>query len=91
MIWDSTLVEWEQLLSAGSTIEIVHGLSIPDGTAMPAYDRAAGIGTYGGIFFVQASDAPTLVRDCYAVLNGLEEALSRGWAGTGQRGQAATR
>ncbi len=79
LTWDSTVIEWDRLLSAGSKARAVPGLSIPDGTPVPVYDIASGARGYGGIFFVQAPDAPTLVRDCYSILNGLEEVLSQGW------------
>jgi biotin carboxylase len=80
LVWDSTLVEWDRLLSEGSTIQAAPGLCIADGTLMPEYDPAAGARGYGGIFFLRCADAPTLVRDCHSVLNGLEDALSQGWA-----------
>jgi biotin carboxylase len=79
LTWDSTVIDWDRLLSPGSTARVVPGLSIPDGTPMPVYDNASGARGYGGIFFVQAPDAGTLVRDCYSILNGLEQELSRGW------------
>jgi biotin carboxylase len=78
-IWDSTVIDWKRLLSPGSTARVVPGLSIRDGDPMPVYDNASGARGYGGIFFVQASDAGTLVHDCYSILNGLERELSYGW------------
>jgi biotin carboxylase len=85
-VWDASVVRWDRLLSAGSTARAVPGLTIPDGTPMPEYDSASGARGYGGIFFVRAADAPTLVRDCYAILNGLETELSQGWARRAARG-----
>ena len=79
LTWDSTVIDWDRLLSPGSTARAVPGLSIPDGTPMPVYDNASGARGYGGIFFVQATGASTLVRDCYSILNGLERELSHGW------------
>jgi biotin carboxylase len=74
-IWDSRAVDWHGLLSAGSRIEAVPGLTIPDGSAMPRYGSANGARDYAGLFYLRASDAQTLVRDCYSVLDGLEAAL----------------
>lgn len=74
-IWNAQAVDWSRLLSPGSTIEAVPGLSIPDGTPMPRYGTANGARDYAGLFFLTAPDAPTLVRDSYSVLNGLESAL----------------
>lgn len=79
-VWDSSIVDWSELLSEGSTIELVPGLSIADGTPMPRYDNASGARGYGGIFFLRTADVTTLVRDSYAVLNGLEDALVQAWA-----------
>lgn len=81
LTWDPDAVDWDTLLSPGSRIDVVPGLSISAGTVMPAYDTAGGAWGYGGIFFVRAKDAATLVGDCYSVLNGLEGALRRGLAG----------
>jgi hypothetical protein len=79
-MWDSSIVDWSKLLSQGSTIQLVPGLSIGNGAPMPRYDKARGARGYGGIFFLRTADVSTLVRDSYAVLNGLEEALIQAWA-----------
>jgi biotin carboxylase len=79
-VWDQSVVDWSRLLTPGSSARLVPGLSIQDGTTVPAYDSAGGARGYGGIFFVQAADARTLVGDCYSILNGLEQALVEGWA-----------
>lgn len=75
-IWDSTAVDWRTMLSAGSTIEVVAGLTVPDGTRMPEYNPAAGAGNWAGIFFLTARDPAALLRDCTRVLDGLEAALN---------------
>jgi biotin carboxylase len=78
LIWDESRVNWHEIVSPQTRIEAVPGLSIPAGTPMPRYDLSAGVLGYGGIFFLRASDAATLVRDCHSVLNNLEAALARG-------------
>jgi biotin carboxylase len=78
LVWDSAAVDWSGILSAGTTIEAVPGLSIPDGTPMPRYDLSSGALGYGGIFFLRTTDAATLVRDSHAVLDNLEAALAEG-------------
>lgn len=78
LTWDSAAVDWSGILSPGSVIEAVPGLSIPDGTPMPVYDPSNGAINYGGIFYLRAADAHTLVRDCHAVLDNLEGALLAG-------------
>jgi biotin carboxylase len=80
LVWDSTLVDWSPFLSPGSRIEAVAGLTIPDGTPLPRFDPARGADNYGGIFFLQAKDAETLLNDCYSVLDNLETALAAGHA-----------
>jgi biotin carboxylase len=72
-MWDSREVDWSQLISPDSTIEVVS--SVPDGTPMPRYGAANGATDYAGLLFLTARDAPTLLRDSYSVLNGLECAL----------------
>jgi biotin carboxylase len=79
-VWDSRAVDWGRLLSPGSTIETVRGLTVPDGSRIPPYDPSSGAANWAGIFFVTAVDADTLLTDCHSVLNGLEGALSRGAA-----------
>ncbi|MCP2336340.1 ATP-grasp domain-containing protein [Actinomadura rupiterrae] len=74
-VWDASAADVSRLVSPGSTIEIVRGLSVPDGTRIPPYDFANGADNWAGIFFLTAKDAPTLLTDCYAVLNGLEGLL----------------
>ncbi|HST49759.1 ATP-grasp domain-containing protein [Jatrophihabitans sp.] len=74
-IWDSRSVSWDSLLSPGTEAEVVTGLSVPDGTPMPRYGSAHGAVDYAGLFFLTARDAPTLLHDTYAILDGLEQAL----------------
>jgi biotin carboxylase len=85
LVWDQSLVDWTGIVSPQTTIEAVPGLSIPPGTPMPRYHRSSGVLGYGGIFFLRTSDAATLVRDSYSVLNHLEDALARGHERSGGR------
>jgi hypothetical protein len=45
---------------------------------MPRYELSSGITALGGVLYLRAADAATLVRDARAVLNGLEHALAEG-------------
>ncbi|MEV6976023.1 ATP-grasp domain-containing protein [Kitasatospora sp. NPDC093806] len=75
LVWDPERVDWPALLSPGSRIEAVRGLTVAPGTPMPRYDVAAGVLGYGGIFFLRTADAAALVRDSYSVLDNLESEL----------------
>ena len=79
LAWDDSVPDWRSILTPGSRIETVPGLSIPDGSMIPAYRSASGVLAWGGQFFLQSCDAGSLVRDAYAVLDGLEGALEEGW------------
>jgi biotin carboxylase/GNAT superfamily N-acetyltransferase len=69
-------LDWSQLLSAGSRIELVAGSTAPSGSPMPCYDDGSGTRNFAGLAFLQASDARTLLRDTYAILDGLHDALA---------------
>jgi biotin carboxylase len=70
-------IEWGNLVSAGTTVEIVEGATIPPGTQVPPYDVAGGILNFGGLFFLVSRDAETLLRDSYSILDNLEAELQR--------------
>ncbi|TDQ00925.1 ATP-grasp domain-containing protein [Labedaea rhizosphaerae] len=74
--WDPDRVDWTALLSPGSTIEPVPAFMLPAGTPVPAFDPSGGSRNWLGVFLVTAVDAPTLLRDCRAVLDGMEGALA---------------
>jgi biotin carboxylase len=76
-VWNPQLVDWSELLSAGSTIELVRALAMAEGSRVPSYDRSGGSRNWLGVFLVTARDPDTLQRDCNAVLNGLEASLNR--------------
>ncbi|WP_063758826.1 ATP-grasp domain-containing protein [Streptomyces sp. NRRL S-340] len=79
LVWDSRVVDWASLVTPGSRIETVPSLTVPDGTPMPKYERSGGKMVLGGVLYLESADPATLVHDAYAVLNGLEDALARGW------------
>jgi biotin carboxylase len=74
-IWAPGSVDWSRILSPGTEIEQVKAFSMPEGERVPAYDPSGGSRNWLGVFVVIAEDADTLLRDCNAVLNGLELAL----------------
>ncbi|MBD0691675.1 acetyl-CoA carboxylase biotin carboxylase subunit family protein [Streptomyces sp. CBMA123] len=76
-VWNPEAVDWQGLLSPGSTIEAVPAFAMPTGRPVPAFDPAAGSRNWLGVYLLTATDAATLHRDCTAVLNGLEAALNR--------------
>ncbi|MFF5207845.1 acetyl-CoA carboxylase biotin carboxylase subunit family protein [Streptosporangium sp. NPDC000396] len=75
--WIPRAVNWSDILSPGSAIEPVAAFDLPPGRTVPAYDPAAGVANWLGVFMLTAADAETLLRDCNAVLNGLEDGLNR--------------
>lgn len=80
--WQSQLrfvpdrVDWSRLLSPGSRIELVAASTAPSGSPMPCYDNGSGTRNFAGLAFLQASDARTLLRDTYAILDGLHVAMA---------------
>ncbi|MFD0275240.1 acetyl-CoA carboxylase biotin carboxylase subunit family protein [Kitasatospora sp. NPDC127111] len=76
-VWNPQAVDWQSLLSPGSTIEAVPAFAMPAGQPVPAFDPSAGSRNWLGVYLLSAVDAATLHRDCNAVLNGLEKALHR--------------
>jgi biotin carboxylase len=74
-IFDSQKVDWPALVSPPTTVEVVKGLTITDGTRMPGYDRSGGARNWAGILFLHTADPNILLRDCYSILDNLEHAL----------------
>jgi biotin carboxylase len=75
-LWQPEQVDWSTLLSPGSTVEPVPAFMLPAGTRVPAFDPSGGSRNWLGVFLVTAVDAPTLLRDCRSILDGLEAALA---------------
>lgn len=69
-------IEWQHLLSEGSSIELVKGQSIPSGSAMPVYDGVSGVLNFAGLFFLKARTPAALRNDAYAILDHLKHALT---------------
>ncbi|MFB7665864.1 acetyl-CoA carboxylase biotin carboxylase subunit family protein [Kitasatospora sp. NPDC056138] len=76
-VWNPQAVDWQSLLSPGSTIEPVPAFAMPTGRPTPVFDPSAGSRNWLGVYLLSAADAATLLRDCNAVLDGLEAALHR--------------
>ncbi|WP_035796860.1 ATP-grasp domain-containing protein [Kitasatospora mediocidica] len=74
-VWNPAAVDWQRLLSPGSTIEPVPAFALPSGRPVPVFDPSGGSRNWLGVYLLTAVDAATLRRDCNAVLNGLEAAL----------------
>lgn len=68
-------VEWSRLTSSGTTVEIVAGHTMPSGSPMPPLRSTGGHMNYAGTLFVRSTDPLTLQRDCYRILDGLEDAM----------------
>ncbi|MER6915301.1 ATP-grasp domain-containing protein [Streptomyces sp. NPDC000594] len=75
--WRPRQVEWDGIVTPGTAVEPVAAFDLPPDHPIPDYDPAAGAANWLGVLFVTAADAPTLLKDCTAVLGGLEEALNR--------------
>ncbi|MET7727176.1 ATP-grasp domain-containing protein [Streptomyces mirabilis] len=91
LVWDSGVVDWPSLVTPGTSIETAPGLTIPDGTPMPKYRQSGGKLVLGGVLYMTSADPGTLVHDAYAVLNGLEDALARGWDEQARGGSERTK
>jgi len=75
-LWHPEKVDWSALLSPGSTVEPVPAFMLPAGTRVPEFDPSGGSRNWLGVFLLTAVDAPTLLRDCRSILDGLEAALA---------------
>ncbi|WP_405059375.1 ATP-grasp domain-containing protein [Kribbella sp. NBC_01505] len=75
-LWDPEQVDWASLLSDGSTVEPVPAFMLANGTQVPEFDPSGGSRNWLGVFLLTADDAPTLLRDCRAILDGMESALA---------------
>jgi biotin carboxylase len=75
LVWDPAIVDWDSLVSPGTTVEPVDGLTIPSGSTFPRYGLADGSRCAAGLAYVRAGDSATLMRDSRAVIDGLENGL----------------
>jgi biotin carboxylase len=74
--WDFDAVDWPELLSHGSRIELVREASLPAGTRMPAYEEAGGANAMAALCFLTARDEHTLLADCERVVAALPRHLT---------------
>ena len=74
--FDPERIEQSKLFSPGSRAEVIAGQSIAADTPMPLYDVASGVLNFAGLLFLRADDPAVLLRDTYALLDGLEEVLT---------------
>jgi biotin carboxylase len=79
------LVDWSELVSPGTTVELVKGVSQEPGSPLPRYHPNTGVLAHAGLLFLCAPDPLTLRADSVRVLDGLEEAMSRAWASVPRR------
>jgi biotin carboxylase len=68
-------VNWSDLTSSETTVEIVQGQTMPIGSPMPAYTTTGGHMNYAGTLYVRSRDALTLRTDTVRILDGMEGAL----------------
>lgn len=81
--WDFQAVDWSSLLGGGSRIELVRELSLPAGTAMPAYEEAGGANSMAAVCLVSADSGPALLADCERIVASLPHELTAGRAISG--------
>jgi hypothetical protein len=74
-VYDPARIDWRSLLSPGSRVDVVTEMTIPPGSEMQRYNAAEGILGVSGALFLEAVDPPTLLRDAYTILNGMEDAI----------------
>jgi biotin carboxylase len=71
------LVDWSRLVSPGTQVEIVPGLTRPSGSPIPTFSSTGGTRNYVGAVFLRAADPLTLRDDCYRITDGFETELQR--------------
>ncbi|MBL1083767.1 ATP-grasp domain-containing protein [Streptomyces actinomycinicus] len=74
-LWDSAAVVRSAPVGAGSTLSVVAESSLPDGTAVPVYDPAAGANTMAAMCLLSADRPQTVVSDFTALVDALPRIL----------------
>lgn len=74
-VWDFPAVSAGVRLSPGSELSVVAESSLPDGTAVPVYDQAAGANTMAALCLLSATDARTVLRDFETLVDTLPQVL----------------
>jgi biotin carboxylase len=70
-------VDWSELISPGTRVEVVPDLTLPSGSPMPPYDPGNGYLNSAGLLFVTADSAANLIDDAHSIMDGLEGVLTR--------------
>jgi len=68
-------LDWTELVSGASRVEILPSQMIPDGTVITPYRPGSGALNYAGSVLLHSPDAETLLTDSYRLINNLEAAL----------------
>jgi biotin carboxylase len=68
-------LDWSQLVSAASRVEILPSQMVPAGTVISPYQPGGGALNYCGSVIVRSPDPQTLLADSYRLIDSLEEAL----------------
>lgn len=74
-IWDFPAVLAGAPLGRGSALSVVAECSLPDGSAVPVYDPAAGANTMAALCLLSARDPQTVLRDFEALVDALPRVL----------------
>jgi biotin carboxylase len=69
-------LDWSELVSPASHIEIIPSQLAPEGTIVRPYNPGAGAMNYVGAIQLHSSDPETLLVDAYRLMDGLEAALA---------------
>lgn len=77
-------LDWNQLVSSGSRVEITPSQMIPDKTVVTPYHPGTGALNYIGAAMIYSSDPQTLLEDCYRLIDGLERAFQDQERGAGR-------
>lgn len=67
-------LDWDELVSPSSKVEIVPSQMVADGTVISPYRPGSGALNYCGSVIVRSPDPPTLLADSYRLIDNLEEA-----------------
>ncbi|MGA4844953.1 ATP-grasp domain-containing protein [Streptomyces sp. G5(2025)] len=74
-VWDFPAVSADVPLSRGSDLSVVAESSLADGSVVPVYDPAAGANTMAALCLLSATDAHTVLRDFWHLVDALPRVL----------------
>jgi biotin carboxylase len=69
-------INWGQLISPGTRVEVAADFSSPPGTRLRSYDPSLGSLNLGAVLLVEARSPELLLRDAHALLAGAETLLA---------------